>query len=306
MNLFSRTVKVVTHDGSFHPDEVFACAALSLWAEKNNKKLKIIRTREKAIIEKADMVVDMGGIFDSNTNRFDHHQKNRAGQRENQIPYASFGLVWKKYGVEICNDPNVAFRIDQALVVPIDAKDNGVNFSKNNEASFRDCPISEAIYNLNFIWQINKTSPDELFKKALTIAKDILVGEIAAIKVLANDKKETLEAIKVQNEPEILILDKNLEWCEAVAECKNIKFVISPRKEKSEWAIQVGRDNLEDYNSDRIKFPGNWFGLVGEDLEKVSGIKGALFCANGGWFAIAKTKEGVLAMANKALQIAQN
>jgi len=42
--------KLITHNGSFHTDDVFACAALSLMLEKNNEKFEIIRTRDPEII----------------------------------------------------------------------------------------------------------------------------------------------------------------------------------------------------------------------------------------------------------------
>ena len=33
--------KLITHDGSFHSDDIFACATLSLMLEKNKKNLKL-------------------------------------------------------------------------------------------------------------------------------------------------------------------------------------------------------------------------------------------------------------------------
>ena len=92
-------VKIIaTHNGNFHADDVFAVAAL-----KNIfPAAKLIRTRDLAVIANADIVVDVGGIFDTETNRFDHHQKGGAGARDNGIPFSSFGLIWQKYGLTIC------------------------------------------------------------------------------------------------------------------------------------------------------------------------------------------------------------
>ncbi len=98
--MFNRKKIAVTHCGSFHTDDVFACATLSLYFKKNNLKYKLIRTRDDNIIKKADYVFDVGGIYDPKIDRFDHHQYGGAGKRENNIPYASFGLVWKKFGPE--------------------------------------------------------------------------------------------------------------------------------------------------------------------------------------------------------------
>lgn len=266
---------MVTHDGDFHADDVFACATFFLWAEKKNNKIKIIRSREKEIIKKAGIVVDVGGICDTEKNRFDHHQKEGTGKRENGIPYASFGLVWKKYGQEICNDKEVADRIDKELIMPIDARDNGINISIANEFGVVEHDTTRMLCNFNLTWQEIKQSPSEQFEKALYFAKEILLREIAWARALIDGEKETI---------------------------KSIKFVVYPRKDEKEWHVRVGRDNLEDYNSDRVKFPKEWWSLRDDNLVKISNIKDAVFCINGGWLAVNKTKEGAIQIAQKALQ----
>jgi uncharacterized UPF0160 family protein len=293
---------VVTHGDDFHADDVFACATLSLWAEKTGNKLKIIRNRKKDIIGKGDIVVDVGGIYDPDKNKFDHHQKGRAGAHDGGIPYASFGLVWKKYGEMVSGGKEIADKIEKNLVVPIDARDNGINISKINELGIVDHRTSDMICNFNLTWSENKNLLFKQFEKALYFAKEILIREVVWTGALIEDGKATETAIREQNEPEILILNKNIEWHEAVSKNQKIKLVIYPRKEESKWCIQVGRDNLQDYNSDRINFPESWHGLKDEELGAVSGIKDAVFCTIGGWFAVAKSKEGAIEMANKTLQ----
>ncbi|MEK7634814.1 MAG: MYG1 family protein [Patescibacteria group bacterium] len=305
INIFKNKITVAIHSGDFHADDVFACATLSLWAESEGKKLKIIRTRDQEVIGKADMVVDVGNIYNPDENKFDHHQKGGAGKRENGIPYASFGTVWKKYGAGICGSGEIADRVEKNLVIPVDAMDNGVNISKVNELNVIEHRTSDMICNFNPTWQENKLSADKQFAKAMNFAKEILLREIAWAKALILGKKETERIIEKQNNPEILILESNVDWHEAVSENKKIKFVIYPRIDKY-WSIQVAKDNLKDYNSDRIKFPKDWWGQRDEALISVSGVKEAVFCADKGWFAVAKTKKGAIEMANKALQINQN
>lgn len=301
IDFFKPKIKLVVHDGDFHPDDIFTCATLSIWAEKHGKKLKIIRSRAEEIIEKADIVADVGGIYDPDKNRFDHHQKGGAGERGKGLPYASFGLVWKKYGAEICGSLEIANRIEKELVTPVDARDNGVNISTTNELGINDHRTGEMILDFNPTWQENKKLLNEQFEKVLYFAKEILKREIVWARALVDGEKETMRIIKEQNEPGILILDKEVEWHEAVSKYKNIKFIVYP-----EWRIQVGEDNPEDHNSYRVKFPQSWRGLMGENLEKVSGIKNAIFCTNNGWLAVAKTREAAIEMATKSLQIGQN
>src|SRR3990167_4593464 len=114
---------LVTHNGSFHTDDVFAAAALILYLEKTNNDFsaqggpasgwEVIRTRNPKIIEEGDYVFDVGEVYNEKNNRFDHHQPGGAGKRQNGIEYSSFGLVWKKFGVEICESERVADLIDR-------------------------------------------------------------------------------------------------------------------------------------------------------------------------------------------------
>ena len=76
--------KLITHNGSFHADDIFACATLSLMLEKAGEKFEVIRTRDEEIIKTGDYVFDVGGIYDENLNRFDHHQTGGAGIRGNK------------------------------------------------------------------------------------------------------------------------------------------------------------------------------------------------------------------------------
>src|SRR3990167_7876781 len=115
--------KIVTHNAKFHTDDVFAAAALLLVYPE----AQINRTREKEVIDSADIVFDVGEEYNAEHNRFDHHQLGGAGNRENGIPYSSFGLVWKKFGEEISGSREVMKRIDSTLVQAIDAGDNVVD-----------------------------------------------------------------------------------------------------------------------------------------------------------------------------------
>ena len=119
--------KLVTHSGSFHTDDIFACATLSLFLEKKSEQFEIIRTRDEGIITSADYVFDVGGIYDPEKNRFDHHQKGGAGKHDDGIEYSSFGLVWDKFGEALSDSKETKDIIERRLVEPIDAFDNGMN-----------------------------------------------------------------------------------------------------------------------------------------------------------------------------------
>ena len=136
---------IVTHNGNFHADDVFSIAALkSIFPDFN-----LVRTRDLAVIAQADIVIDVGGEYNPDTGRFDHHQRGGAGARENGIPYSSFGLIWQKYGVEICQgSQEVAHSVDAGLVSTIDAIDCG-----HVEGVSQGISLSQTISMFNPTWQ---------------------------------------------------------------------------------------------------------------------------------------------------------
>lgn len=120
-------VTLTTHNGGFHADDVFACATLELILEKEGRPFAVSRSRDPELMAQSDIVFDVGGVYDPAHERFDHHQEGGAGKREDGIPYAAFGLVWKKYGEQLCGSEAVARRIEKHIVEPIDAFDNGID-----------------------------------------------------------------------------------------------------------------------------------------------------------------------------------
>jgi uncharacterized UPF0160 family protein len=100
---------VVTHNGKFHSDEIFGVAVLQL--VYGIEHLEIIRTRDQIQIDKADIVLDVGGVYDPALQRFDHHQVG-GPVRENGLPYAAFGLVWREYGENVTGSNEIADKIE--------------------------------------------------------------------------------------------------------------------------------------------------------------------------------------------------
>ena len=55
-------LKIGTHDGRFHCDEVLACMMLRKYTEKF-KMASVLRSRNPEYLEKCDIVVDVGGKY---------------------------------------------------------------------------------------------------------------------------------------------------------------------------------------------------------------------------------------------------
>ena len=81
--------KIVTHDGTFHGDEVFGCALMGKFYPG---RIEIERSRDPEVIATADMVLDVGEVYDIKTARLDHHQESYTGTRQK-----NFNLFIKKF-----------------------------------------------------------------------------------------------------------------------------------------------------------------------------------------------------------------
>ena len=57
-----------THSGTFHCDEALGCYLLKRTAEF--KDATIVRSRDPAVLETADVVLDVGGVYDAASRRY--------------------------------------------------------------------------------------------------------------------------------------------------------------------------------------------------------------------------------------------
>ena len=96
-------ITIQTHDKRFHVDDVGAVALLSSYYNQKNIQIQLIRSRDQQLLDVADILVDVGGIYDPSNKRFDHHQDNcnEVFGEGFTIPLSSIGMVWKHYGVEL-------------------------------------------------------------------------------------------------------------------------------------------------------------------------------------------------------------
>lgn len=299
-NLFNKKIKLVTHNGSFHTDDIFAAAVFSLYLEKIGKSFEIIRTRDEEIIKNAEYVFDVGGVYDSEKNRFDHHQKGGAGKRDNGIEYASIGLVWKKFGIELCGNQKAVDIIDQKLIAPIDAGDNGMDLVINK---FNVTPylIQHAFGAMRPTWREENITNDEMFLKCFKIAKEILLREIIIAKDIVLAEEQVLLNYKNTKDKRIIVLDQNYPFEYILHNFPEPLYVIYPRKTDNTWGVKAVVKELKTFIN-RKDFPKEWAGLRDKDLQNATGVDDAVFCHLSLYFAVAKSKEGAIKLAQIATE----
>lgn len=286
---------LVTHNDRFHADDVFAMATLQILL--GSKIKKVIRTRDQKIIDSADIVFDVGNVYNSKKNRFDHHQKEGAGKRENGIPYASFGLVWKKFGKQICGSQKVADEVDRRIVQPVDAGDNGFVISENKIDDVELYSLGRMCNVFGSTWK-EKENYNESFKEVVKIAKKILEREIISAKHQTEALPLIERSYKKTFDKRVLVLDKYLPFKDFIKDKPEILFVVYPSINDNFFRINSVQD---DSFVNRKDFPKEWAGLMNEDLEKVTGVRGSKFCHRNLFLVVADTKQSAIELAKLAL-----
>ena len=217
--------QVVTHGGVFHADEVMAVAILS---EIFGREMKVSRVfKVPNDLPDGTIVLDIGG------GKYDHHQRGGNGARENGVPYASCGLIWREFGKELLKEvedvENVWRLIDEQLISGIDAIDCGA--IPRCEAVVKPMTISAIISSFNPAWDSTETS-DEAFVKAVDEAKRIfdrlLSNTISKVKAIG-----IVEAAIENSKDHIMVLETFVPWQDALFASDNPKaaeilFVVFP------------------------------------------------------------------------------
>lgn len=288
---------VATHNGSFHPDDVFAVATMQL--KFGVDEVNVIRTRDEEKIAEADYVLDVGGVHNPESGRFDHHQAG-APVRENGIPYAAFGLVWKAFGADVTSE-YVAENIERAIVQPIDAGDNGVSLYELNEYKVQPAELFSVISSYSPIEERSEEAFLEAFLEAVTFARGYLERLIAYYTHQETENKKAGALYEASESKEMIIAEEHISK-NMFIQFSDVKVLVAPveTEEGEVWRATVIPKDYGTFET-RASFPAEWGGLRAEDLRQISGIEDAQFCHRAQFLFVAKSKEGAVAGAKVAM-----
>lgn len=293
-------IRIVTHDGPFHADEVLSVAILST-IFKNHQ---IIRTREIALIELGDIVVDVGGRYDPLTRRYDHHMPQPPMDDYNQL-YSSAGLIWRHYArayLKAINIPtlytyktysvelsrSVERIIKSRWIIPIDRGDNGISNTPT--------PISDLVSNMTPI-AIERSSSrfDELFMKTVSMVSFLFERAcfhaadfvIAKTNYAYGDKEYLMD-------DKILVADTEVRDFGSFSNTQT-HFVIYPAVDHTSGLPYYIIRPIYESTSKIYKtpFPKKLLGLTGADLEE-HGVLGIRFIHHSGFTAKALSKDAAI------------
>lgn len=266
--------EAMTHAGRFHADDVFSAALLKIL----NPQINIVRCN--AVPEGYQ-----GLVFDLGDGAYDHHGA-RTSFWDNGVQYASFGLLWKKYGCTLVSEKE-AKTFDESFVQLLDFQDNN---GGNNL-------LCRAITQSNPKWDEKNVDSDEAFFKAVEFAKFVLENEIKSMHSTEHAEQIVLECLR-NSKDGIVILPIGMPW-KALLIQEDVYYVVypSPRGGYNAQAVPVAVD------SQRCKrpFPEEWRGKRSE-LDAVTGLSGMIFCHPHGYLLASETEETAVEACKIAMQ----
>lgn len=300
---------LVTHSGGFHADELLSSVVLT----RLFPQAELLRTRDRQkLVPSSDKVIyDVGGNFDAEAQIFDHHQ--RPGPlRDDGQPFSSFGLIWAHFGREYLAAMDVPAddvetihaKFDSKFVLPIDLLDNGA-MEPSVAGPLSILTLPALLGSLKPVFDdTSPTADNDAFFAALPIARRFVEAQINNFAAKYRAQSIVIEAIARASTSPILELPMGMPYRSALdqSEADHMLFVVHPRG--GDWTLN-GIKLSNDTFDQRADLPASWAGLSDAALEEASGVKGAKFCHNARFIAVASTREAILKMADIAVQSAQ-
>ena len=283
---------IITHNGVFHADEVFAVAALIKWNEvskwnvntlpqetlklllprwKEQGFWEVIRTRDNAIIAEAQSssyVIDCGGIYNG-INCFDHHQ-------DISLP-ASNIMVFN----HLLEQGKISSELHQAMLPLMVGISNFDTNKDNTNILWSNYNADHKFRNLsNVVSGFNRNPTDEdmqnsQFEKAVEFA----------LTVLDNEEYSAIERINAEaTYSSRTVLENNVavfnEFCPIWKTKEEHMFAILPNPQG--WSLNTANSNTNPLPN-----------IEHKDL---------IFAHGGKFIAVFKTKEAAIEIAQTLLE----
>ena len=256
-------LKIATHNGIFHADEVTAIALLKLFG---NDEISLTRLKhETKDFSSFDMVIDIGKRYDGKK-YFDHHQY-KGGK-------SSAGLIWEYLGEEE-NYPSIS-----KLIKMVDENDVGITKAKPFE-------YSSLITHFNNHDNIYEDKQEDCFNKAVEFAYTIL----SSLKQNEEGLKEAQSIVNnsfyFEGNRKIIELEQYIRfWSRYIngQTMPDIKAVVWEDEEDGKWKVKIPS-----------KKPGS-FELAAKPLKSDNSME---FVHESGFFGIAKDKDILLSYLQK-------
>lgn len=271
-----------THDGPFHADEVSACALLLLANLIDRQSM--VRSRSEERLAQCEFVCDVGGIYDPSQKRFDHHQADYLGE------LSSAGMILAYLCEQGLLSEEQYLCLRDGVIAGVDADDTGRMKPIRGLSTFSQI-ISQM---LPIAYEALDEEFDLAFLEAVDFAMSLFSRMLERLRYTIGCRDEVKGAMEKGGE--LLLFHRKLPWLENFfalgGESHPALFVIMPAG--SHWKLRAIPPTYEERMAVRLPLPAQWAGLANGQLEKVSGIPGAIFCHKARFFSVWESREAAM------------
>jgi uncharacterized UPF0160 family protein len=223
-----QALKVITHDGIFHADELFSIALLMQFERK--EEVQIVRGRDAEFLARyrdfSDVyIIDIGNEYNPELGNFDHHQD------ENYVAdKASIGLVYDYLMQQGKIEHELGLHLWDNLLMLINRWDLGL---EQESANYYHRPLPSLISSYNRATE-DSTTEFAQFEKALRFAGECIENETASFYQLKEARRGLLRSRHI-NSFTLLLDDFNPKYQNLMKQQRGIRFYIYPYK--GDWAV---------------------------------------------------------------------
>jgi uncharacterized UPF0160 family protein len=336
----TRSDKVIgTHSGTFQADE--AMGVFLLRQTELYRNSRVIRTRDAAVYDsQCDIVLDVGGVYNHEARRYDHHQRGYDERFQNQTDrctkLSASGLIYRHYGQEIIatiypqlsqDYIDLAYtKLYDKLLQALDAVDTGEEMAPPGVTlRYKDATgLSSRVARLNPRW--NEVSeldtgkeihPDDRFEMAVDLCGQDFISVLTALVESELPARSLVEqALVARHEThasgEILLFSSGgmpwkshlyeLEKQHGLDDANDTKLVkfVLYQDAASMWRVQAVTLEGTAFEN-RLSLPEAWRGLRDADLVQATGGAGIAHAA--GFIGGADSYEAALQMAITTLAL---
>jgi len=298
-----------------------------------------VRSRDLAVLEPCDIVIDVGGVYDHSKLRYDHHQRGffetadgkpgvatkaeeATGRWKTKL--SASGLIFKHYGREIikqiagtseADTEEVWAELYDQFMEEVDGIDNGIEVCDGGKRYKTSSDLSSRVHRLNPRWNEKSDHEDQCARfqvassvcgaEFLAVLEELVKGWLPArdiVKAALTTRAEVHAAGKiVKLESGGLPWKDHLYTLERAAGIENlVKFVLFP-DQSGMWRVQAVTVEGKLFEN-RLSLLEPWCGLRDSALSEAAAIPDCCFVHANGFIGGNKTYEGALAMALKSIE----
>ena len=283
------SIRVGTHNGGFHADEIVAIAMISLVLDV---EVEIVRSRDAATLATCDIVVDVA------EGTFDHHRS-----RCDNVSSAASRVLRFLHNTDEVRDAYPKFFWDSLADVV-----NNVALQDNGGKMYSRLGYIAALSRASALGEDEDACFNQAFdmaRKDLSVMMQNWIAEAPAVEAAQKIVHDNPKADVLVFGPECRATDpKKWMWDEH----HPALFYVSPSTVKCDtWDVlccavpQEKPEDEYDFFSSRYLLPTEWRGKDAAGLLAAAGLTGSVFCHKQGFMARFVSKDEAVAAAHKAI-----